>query len=522
MGLVLVLSGGVAFAAGGLFPKMPTAAEVNVVDCQHDSAEAKKTARALEGLVNQSGAEVYLLSRPEDQGQLNASGKGQIKLPPLPGDNPGLRTLFKNYSGRVKKMFIYDPAQDWTFYLAVMASAQQSGIPVTESTKNILTSEFGWNGEVEDFRSRWNNRIEAYNWALTELMPGCSQQVVFVVNQTLPLIDYVVASKGFVFWLDFKKDDEGAEINKIFASHGYTVGTSLMGYGNSGDKANQYANKYGIGYVVSDFYANGSFWSSFPNKTYQQAAGAPTQALPGKIYVALFWSDGDNLQFDQRGLYALWHESDRGAIPVATTLGPALQELNTPLLDWYYSNMTANDELIAGPCGMQFIYGRDYDENLFPAWCDKNKVWMADAGFHTACTWVMPYPGKNFATYIKTCGLAGIIDNGSHGHFPEPYRMDFPIVDQGGENFTEQQLFDSLSKHAPNADGPVFIAGKCIVEAFLKGGGGYAKIKRVVDRLNAAYPGRYVFMLPKDFFATIRNYHPTFPASSPSDGSSIH
>ena len=42
-----------------------------------------------------------------------------------------------------------------------------------------------------------------------------------------------------------------------------------MGY--RGDQVNDIANPYGIGYVVSDLYANGSFWSSFPDKTYTQA-----------------------------------------------------------------------------------------------------------------------------------------------------------------------------------------------------------------------------------------------------------
>jgi hypothetical protein len=32
---------------------------------------------------------------------------------------------------------------------------------------------------------------------------------------------------------------------------------------------------------------------------------------------------------------------------------------------------------------------------------------------------------------------------------------------------------------------------------------GYTKIKQQVDRLNATYPGRFVFTLPKDLFATI-------------------
>ena len=50
-------------------------------------------------------------------------------------------------------MFIYDPAKDWTWYLALMSAAQQDGIPVTESVRNDLISEFGWKGDVEPAKS---------------------------------------------------------------------------------------------------------------------------------------------------------------------------------------------------------------------------------------------------------------------------------------------------------------------------------------------------------------------------------
>ncbi|MGP8197996.1 MAG: hypothetical protein ACLQU4_00665 [Limisphaerales bacterium] len=46
-----------------------------------------------------------------------------------------------------------------------------------------------------------------------------------------------------------------------------------------------------------------------------------------------------------------------------------------------------------------------------------------------------------------------------------------------------------------------------IVQGFDKKNGGYTAVKRQIDRLEAAYPGRYVFLLPKDQFATIRAYY---------------
>jgi len=459
------------------------------------------TAWALQGMVNQSSAEVYIADQEHHWEQLKSGGKPFEQLHELSGANAGLRALFQKYQGRVKKMFIYDPEKDWTWCLALMSAAQQDGIPVTESIRNDLISEFGWKGAVEDFQNKWTDRNEAYDWALLNLMPGCSKQVVFALNadRVLPLVDYVVASKGFVFWLDFKTDE--AEVKKIFRTKGYGVGTSLMGYGSDGDEANALANQYGIGYVVSDLYANGSFWSSFPDKTYTQSPGRVIAVDPGKIYAHIMWSDGDNIQFDQNSLYDFWHDPARGTIPVATELSPTLQELNPPLLDWYYSKITDNDELVAGPCGVQFIFIRDFNAEMFSAWCKLTHDWCANAGFYTTRIWIAPNPSAKYTTYMKTCGFAGVLGEGGVIQAGFPPKLDT----WGAAN--EEDLYKQFLLVKPNPKAPVFCGFTCIVAGFNKKDGGYSAIKRQIDRLEKAYPNRYVFMLPKDQFATIRSYY---------------
>jgi len=501
LSLAIVLGVQPVLAASGMFPKMPAATNVYVVDCQKDSENARMTAWALQGLVNQSFAEAYIIEKekPRHLEQLKYSGKPFELLEPLTGNNPGLRTLFKKYQDRVRKMIVYDAKKDWTGYLALMAAAQRGGIPVTESVQNDLTSEFNWKGDVADFRSKWTNKIAAYDWALSNLMPGCNKRVIFALGIPLALIDYVVASKGFVFGLDFNADR--AEVEKIFRTQGYGVGTSLMGYANTGDEANAIANRYGIGYVVSDLYANGSFWSSFPNKTYYQPPGRAIVAQPGKIYASIMWSDGDNICFDQNPIWNFWHDPARTKVPVATQLSPTLQELNTPLLDWYYSRMTGNDELVAGPTGVQFIFIRDFKEDLFPAWCRLNRAWCAGAGFHAARIWLAPRPSVKYTTYMKTCGLAGLLGEGWSIEAGLPPKIET----YGAAN--EEDLFKQFMSVSPNANAPVFCNFTCIAAGFDKKFGGYSAIKRQIDRLEAAYHGRYVFLLPRDQFATIRNYY---------------
>ena len=134
----LVLTGHTAGAASGLFPKMPPANTVYVADATSDGSDARRTAWALEGLINRTRAESYVMTRPEDLEQLNAGGKPSVRLPSRSGGNLGLRTLFSRYSGQVERMFVYDPDKDWTVYLALMASAPYIALQLRAITQTMM------------------------------------------------------------------------------------------------------------------------------------------------------------------------------------------------------------------------------------------------------------------------------------------------------------------------------------------------------------------------------------------------
>ncbi len=508
----LVLLSLPASAASGLFLKTPPAAEAFLLKFSGDTLDSRATAYALQGLVNSTTAEVFIDERGNDRAQIDFSGKPYTVLnTTLVGGSTslrGVRTLFNKYHPSVQKMFLYDPAKDWTFYLAFMAGAQQNGIPVTDTVRAALQAQVpGWAGTVEDYRNIGADRIEGYSWALANLMPNCSKKSVYFARAfDLDCMDYVAASKSFVFNLSVADAAQEAKISEIFATPGYGVGTSLGGY--AGDSVNRLANPYGIGYNVSDFYSNGSFWSSFPNKTYTQATGQAVTPLNGKVYVAILLSDGDNLQFDQGAIYSNWkNDPNRGTVPVGTSLAPVLQEIDTPLLDWYYANKTANDELIAGPCGVQFIYLDDYNPALLPQWCEINAKWTAGAGFHTASVWLGTFPSANYDVYTAISGVDNIRHNANLFSLSTNPRFSngVPVFNERIRDCqTEQELYDDLAGVAANPNAPVFATGKLITARF--GNTIFTSIKTVVDQLNANFPGKYVFQLPRDQAETAREH----------------
>src|SRR5437660_8574415 len=102
--------------ASGLFPKMPPTPNAWAIDCHKDTQDARLTVWALQGLINQRSAEVYIADQGRYWEQLRNSGKSFTTLSPLDGTNGGLRCLFQKYQGHVKKMFVFDSGKVWTWH----------------------------------------------------------------------------------------------------------------------------------------------------------------------------------------------------------------------------------------------------------------------------------------------------------------------------------------------------------------------------------------------------------------------
>src|SRR5215471_10647463 len=69
-------------------------------------------------------------------------------------------------------------------------------------------------------------------------------------------------------------------------------------------------------------------------------------------------------------------------------------------------------------------------------------------------------------------------------------------------------LFEQITKIKPDPQRPVFNGFTCLVAGYYHNDArAYSEVKGVLDRVEAAFPGRYVFLLPKDKSATIRAYY---------------
>jgi hypothetical protein len=66
-------------------------------------------------------------------------------------------------------------------------------------------------------------------------------------------------------------------------------------------------------------------------------------------------------------MLALWKDPARGTLPIGWTISPSLVQTAPSLAAYYLNTMTSNDELIAGPSGVGYMYPSEWPQAQLPA-----------------------------------------------------------------------------------------------------------------------------------------------------------
>lgn len=496
------------------FPKMKAVENSVYIDISRDSEEANHISRVFQGVVNRDSAEVFLAGGHQEVNWLRLSGKRCVKPEGhiADGEDRGLRTLFKMYGNRIDKLVVCRfEDNDYTWNMGVMMASVENVLPVSERVRKMLVEEFGWDKPVVDIRNRWNSSTEAYDWALDELMPRMNKTLMFSLglrsdwrSMSWRLYDYAVATRSFVFWLDNHSEEGLAMIRKILNTPGYPRNSFVMGYGMYGDDLNDAINPEGFGFLVGDIFPNASYYSSLPSQGFKQRNGVDHTAQKGKIYVALHWSDGDNIQFNHNASLEIFSQPARGKVPVSMTLSPALMEIAPMILKYYYDNQSECDEFIGGPSGYQYIQEPFYKKADYESWCEQNGRWLAACGMNVTAS-SLRWPAQAFYNngFLK-CGLAGTIA-WTNSSYQDAYNwVGMPVIATGQNIAQEQDLYNYLANLAPSSNRPLFTSAYMIQAPF--GVHGYAAINRVAERLQREFPDRFEFLLASDIMVTAKNY----------------
>jgi hypothetical protein len=159
-----------------------------------------------------------------------------------------------------------------------------------------------------------------------------------------------------------------------------------MGWWTSEGDGVHLASTYGVPVYAADWSANLTVHGGAPRGSKPPQAPPPPK-LEKKLYVAIFMSDGDNLQEDEGLIPLKWADGRRGCVPINWTINPALIDVGPVMLRYYQRTATVNDLLVCGPSGLGYTYPAGWPAGVFDQYTKVSGPYMDAAGLRVATLW---------------------------------------------------------------------------------------------------------------------------------------
>jgi len=354
-----------------IFPKFSKTTKLDVINPTPLPHDARLALSALQGLVNAIEPRVYQACGPADEHWLRYY-REKFGVESRRVRNP--MHLFEIHKAIPKGTVVYDPAVPDTRNLATTIAGLEGLIPATDR----LQAELQRHGLTvkDDLRGRFKDRISAYEWAKSELLPRCNKRILgslcvgnrshWLENRT-ELVDYLVANRSFVFHLSSARRDR--EESKLFDSILETAKGPgvLMGWHCVRDQEKEYvarAARKGFFVLCSPQSPNLTVHGGIPRsrRRYVQRKPRPPKQLEKKVYLALYMTDGDAIWAMGSLQSGNWLSKRRGTFPFNWGLLPLMFEIMPGVLEYYYETATENDYFVCPSSGAAYTYSFLHDD----------------------------------------------------------------------------------------------------------------------------------------------------------------
>lgn len=354
---------GIAWPAGQALPTFATPAKpLDAIEVQALSVDEQLTFSALQGQVNRKQPRILLLNA--------RAGEGRDTWPKTLGlefSEPYWRKnkyeLLAKYAREVEGVVLYDTARSPHYRnLAGTIAGIRRALPVTAVVLERM-KEAGIELEVlEDLSGlAFTTPIEIYTHLHETWWKDCGKRVIVSARPDdrggdhHHTRDIAAATGAAVVWLDNKVPAERDVMRKFFGD--MKAGEAIaLGWYTSERSGITTASEFGIGTMPADHFNSASVYSGTGHRI--KIPPVPKMpALENKVYVAVFISDGDNIQYTQHAMRQVWDRTEpvRGKVALNWTIAPGLVDIAPGILNYYYEHATPNDCFVTGPSGMGYM-----------------------------------------------------------------------------------------------------------------------------------------------------------------------
>lgn len=166
-------------APGRALPPFGQPVHLDVTDIRSLTGDEQAAFTTLQGVVNRRLPRVYYLLQNDTS---DAAWLDTMGLPSTTFDDPW--KLFARYSGEAHGVIVTDPDVPDTVNLATTMAGLSGAVVATPDLADKLAAKPYSLKVVDDLRGRFSGRIDAYQWALRNLWPRASHQVLTAISPT--------------------------------------------------------------------------------------------------------------------------------------------------------------------------------------------------------------------------------------------------------------------------------------------------------------------------------------------------
>lgn len=355
---------GLTWPEGQALPHFATPAKVlDAIDVGSLTHDEQLTFSALVGHVNRRQPRIALLNRRSEEGR-----DAWFRTPTVnlqigePFDDRTKYDLLAKYAGEAAGVVLYDAERNAHLRnVAFTVAGLRKALPVTGEVFAQLEEHGIALPVLEDLTSLdLETATEAYEYLYKTSWPQCEKR--FIVSARPEgrggdfhhTRDLAAACGAATVWLDCRDPAQRKLFGKFLAD--MPAGDAVvLGWHATERSGVTTATQYGIGTMPADHFMNASVFAGGSHEI-QTPPTPQSPALENKLYVTIFLSDGDNLQYTQHAMRRIWDRSSdvRGRMPLNWTIAPGLVDVAPGIMNYYYSTATPQDCFVCGPSGMGY------------------------------------------------------------------------------------------------------------------------------------------------------------------------
>lgn len=488
---------------------------------------------SFQGLVNKTQPRVHLLEFVN--GKNNWVNEATIQfINPNTYTSANKYQLIQKYADEIDGLVLYSTNGNTDLgkhyrNLASTVAGLKNAIPVTQTVYNSMLAAGIDLPVVENLTTlNFTSEVELYNYLYDTYWPECNKRLIITLapadDQAVFIRDIAAATKSAVVYLDCTKSEQQAVYEKFLKDMADSDGTSVaLGWYSTERSGITTGTKYGIATIPANFYISSTTYGGTNHTDIQIPAVPAKDAVENKVYIAMYMSDGDNIQYVQGYMKEMWDASvlERGKVAINWTIAPSLVDIGPGILNHYYTTATEKDAFVCGPSGVGYAmpYNTFWEEGAangtylptsgqyLENFTKLSGNYFEKAGLRVVTVWDNLTP-EHRAAYEKNARyLYGVTVQ----DFPADWGGGYSNVQPGAVNnlYFERQtkcytkeyddLLNSISGKvdAWNGNSPLFLTYQASVWGNVK----VADINRLADELYAKYGDKVEFVRADHYFA---------------------